>query len=92
MRIENTGFHHYYASKWKKENEVNAPESKKTAVHQEELSTLHKEATELTNLMHNMQFEEVVREDKLNEIREKMAAGVYHVSGKDVVLKMMGER
>lgn len=91
MRIENTGFYHHYASKWKKEGEMNVPSVKNAFVHQEEMSTLQKEAKELTNLIQNMQFEEVVREDKIREIQEKIEAGTYSVSGKEIVSKLMGE-
>lgn len=91
MKIENTGVHYYPSSKWKTEDEVSAVKAKKPSVHQEELAPLQKEAKEMTSLLQDFHFEEVVREDKLRAIKEKMDAGTYHVSGKDVVAKLTGD-
>lgn len=92
MKIENTNIHYYPSSKWKKENEQSASEIKTPLKRQEDLSTLQQEAKEMASLMQQMQFVDVVREDKLTAVKEKMDAGVYQISGKDVVSKLMGER
>lgn len=92
MKIENTGVHYYSSSKWKKEDALGTEKTNKISVHQEELTTLQKEAKEMTNLLQDFRFEETVREDKLRAIQEKMDAGSYHVNGKDVLAKLMGER
>ena len=72
MRIENTGVHHYYASKWKKETDVNIPEAKVRVTENDELKTLQKEAKGMADFLQQNHFEDVVREDKLREIKEKM--------------------
>ena len=52
---------------------------------------LQKEVKGMADFLQQNHFEDVVREDKLREIKEKMDAGTYHVSGKDVLSKLMGE-
>lgn len=90
MKIDNIGFLKNNFVKTENNNlkkELNNGVSK-----EKELLTFDKDTKNLSMILNEFKFEDTIRVEKLNKIRERIENGTFEITGKDVIKKIMGDK
>jgi len=92
MKINQNSFNHFVLSSKAKSQAFSQTETKSpSSQNGQDVYQFRLEPKELKSFFDLMKEPEVIREDKLQAIQEQIDNGTYHVTGKSVVSKLLGE-